>query len=497
MNLPGLPRARWPLALLAAAWPFGWYQTLPGLPIRLSDIAIAAMLIIAAHDLWKQRRLYIPFELFWPALAIVMAAGAAAQSRYMALEGGAAALVLLLTLHLTRSRETALFLLSVSGISAAAAALFSLLPLAPRAARILPLESGAGGAAGPPEALFILIICLPAALCAAGSARRFFRYTGRIAALSTGGILLCFVVSALPRPGPEMAGMISKPLTPASAAAALLSLWLALRVMAKLIVRRVEKDKLPFWRLLFLCGGCAAALLFRAVPLTPGYAFMLASAAIAASPLHNRPAPFSSLPLLLAMLPVLLTGAFHSFAVPPSAPGDPRDFRDDAARLLKEGRFETLDRLLGRFENGGGDPWAALFRARRRLKTGDAGAAAAAFEAVHAAAQGKKYIGPPLPPPGEAESQRFLDELRDFTSAQPPEERSLAYERALIAAGQTGNAMAMLRLRAGGKTGQGEAAPEAAARELAARLHAPGLAAVIQHELTAAQAAALLQQRAP
>jgi hypothetical protein len=79
------------------------------------------------------------------------------------------------------------------------------------------------------------------------------------------------------------------------------------------------------------------------------------------------------------------------------------------------------------------------------LSQGDADGAAAAF--AEAVRPGEPRL---LPAPGTQEIDEMLAQLRDACSALPEDRRGLAYERALLAAGQRVNALALLRLRARG-----------------------------------------------
>ncbi len=454
---------------MAAAWPWRFFETTPGTGIPLS-LAIAIPLLPAGlYRLVRTERSPWPFDLFWPAAAMVILglAGAASWAYF-----GACFLAVLM---LVESRETALRALWLTGLSGAGAGFLTLLAQAGLLfPTVFPVDSGLAIAfaysAG--DAWVTLALCVGTAsvlVFVPGLPRAMRLSAGVAAGLGLAGLGTITFHGGLPIAAPLAVG--PGPLTHAPA---VLCLWLLARIGARLIVGHMEDSPAPTAIL-----GLAVALVALAIALAPGEvppsAGVLAGLLAAHLLPQNLRKPTSSLPLWIA--PALLgLAVLHAVAVfPVMGMHDPRDYDAKASALFEQGQDEALKALMRRVEaiapeERRSDYWLA----KLSMRQGRAKPAAAAFS--QAMEEGKATF---LPPPTKDEVDDFIARLRDLCSAGPPEECGLAYERALVATGDADSALAALDLHPAAACGSpAQSVPEMASR-LAAHLGDPGLAEVL------------------
>jgi hypothetical protein len=474
----------WALYLLAAAWPWDAFQVIPFLFLPLTVAASAALAGVGILEVIRTGRWRVPFELTWPVVGLIAAAGVSALT---ARSGAAIAvagqgLCFLAVFHHARARETVVRCLWISCLSAGMLALLNL--LAPWLG-VFPTafaSDSSAAFAGPrtlPGGVWIflygavtsILLCRNDSIkgesripWSAAACCRFHRRSDvsrqsdpkrqqaaalhRIqrAALAAGAmssILLLVRGPALLAGFPywEPAHLRSLPFLTFIILGLLV--WLVARVGAKLTVSRIEDApgiSLPLLAMVAILTG--AALVWPPEPAL-GQAFVLALAASYAQPSTRS---FSSRPVSwLVGVPVAMVAVANLCFVSPNNPWDPRNYTFGAARLLAEAPDALEDRLQAVERLAPEERRTHLWRARLRLSQGDADGAAAAF--AEAVRPGEPRL---LPAPGTQEIDEMLAQLRDACSALPEDRRGLAYERALLAAGQRVNALALLRLRARG-----------------------------------------------
>ncbi len=467
---------------MAAAWPWRFFETIPGTGVPLS-LAIAIPLLPAGlYRLFRTERSPWPFDLFWPAAAMIVLglAGAASWAYFGACFLG--------VLMLAQSRETALRALWLTGLSGAGAALLSLLAQAGLLfPTVFPVDSELAIAfayrAG--DAWLTLALCAGTAsvLVFAPELARPVRFSAALAAgLCLAGLGTITFYGGLPAVAPLGAGAGLLAHVPAA-----LCLWLLARIGARFIVGCIESEKQGLCQAsefssetgLSLFSALPAGLMALAIVLVPGEvppsAGVLAGLLAACVLPQNLRPPAASLPLWIA--PAVAALAFlHAAAVfPVLGTHEPRDYAAKASLLFEHGEDEALEALVERVEaiapeERRSDYWLAKLRLRQKC------AKPAAMAFAHAMKEGKH---PLLPPPAKGEVDDFVARLRDLCSAQPPEECGLAYERALVAAGDTDSALAALDLHPTAACGGlAQSVPEMASR-VADHLGDPGLAEVL------------------
>ncbi|MFP4502793.1 MAG: hypothetical protein ACLFTT_17510 [Candidatus Hydrogenedentota bacterium] len=494
------------LYLLAFAWPWGVYQqehmfytpfaVLPGLVLAL----------LAVRRLMHGRRPTTPFEFTWPLAIVLGAAVAHALTRatpHSALEALAAVMVYLAVIESIHSRALTVRCLWLTVLGGAGAScvhlvayfrpfygyvLYRLMPTAYDPA------TGAVAAFAPSvaDATLTLLVCgtLGTALVFARGMRWWRRGLTVTALLPITAALGTLAWEVFIRPG-------ALPVGPADAAAAIREayaawrptvyavsvpalaggaavLWLMSRIAAKgLLTAREQGDALHL--------GAVAALAFTGVfmvliPVPPrlGFALVLGLAARDTMVYRALPdMPVRGLAWIVVLLgPLIAANIVH---VAPDNPHDPRNYPETVRLLDEAGHDEAVERYLAFVEHySPTERRTAFLRARRALDAIRLPQAADCF--VRAVSPPPAGPAPLFPPPTQAEQRRFLAVLRDAVSARPRDQRGLAYERALAAAGQPGNALESLRFRARPRPHYTGGGSNTFARLLAGLLSAPACA---------------------
>jgi len=472
------------LFVFAFLWPWGVYQNVPGLNVRLTQIAAVVLVVTFFWEIVARRRARVPFELVWP--AVLLAAIAVVAS----LRGGAAlALDRLLwcalfvaTVHVARprpsipagqgfsappgdsgtspnaqstiqERDLIAFRLWISSVSGACVALLTLLlPVT----RVIPtaysLDTGAMLAFddGLAEGCFALLICLVLAVgnVFATHSDRWPRAISAMSAVPLLGALAIVVVPsvmhvALWRP-PDYAQ-----LSRCELAWVLMSLWLVSRTAAKIAVDRCESGVGIHATLLGAAAVMAVFPVFLSVALRLEHAFLLGLACAYVLPASTIDLPGKAWAggwQWLSLAPVVGLIGFNLWWVDPENPSDPRNYDavagvDFAKRRLGDvvRRMEFIERRypaesrtrlwLGRVELDQGWPHRAALEFCRALNP-------------------PQGLGRILPLPSKQDQQDFLMRIRDHCSSLARPESAFAYERALVAAGGLDSALNLLRLHA-------------------------------------------------
>ena len=447
------PWARYALFLAAFSWPWDVYQILPVLFVPVSGLAVLALVAWCVCDGLRERRFRGSFELTWPAVAVMAAAiyGLITGEAWPAWKFLGCAACFAAVLHTVRSRETAvqcLWLTALAGGGAAALSLLSragvLFPTAfsPQTGATLAFASSLEGGA------LVLALCATVSWTLALSKhvvpwiRRNAALSGLLAVLALGLLGLRVVTHPeLWRP-PGWTGM-----PPGAWVAAAGVFWLVARIAAKAVVARMEDAPgMHAGLLVVLAAGVALSLLWQQGPVL-GYGILLGLIAGYVSDWRESQ-PVRRVPAILKP-PVLGVVLLNLLIIFPDNPYDPRNYEYRAARSLESRQFETLERELAFIDRiAPAERRTHLWRARLRLEREDPAGAAIALR--RALGESRPRI---LPPPTPTEVKTFLSRMRDYCSALPEAVRGLAYERALVAAGEPENALALLRLR--GQEGKG------------------------------------------
>jgi len=461
-----MPKAApWVLYGLAFTWPWDVYQSVPLLNVALTTMLGIALVVLCLAGVVRSGRFQGPFELIWPGVALIAMAACGILSRAgppwgAALGSGAAFLAVL---HFARPRATVIGCLWLSTLAGGGVGLLSLLG---QARCILPTafspETGAALAfASTLEggALTLALCCATAGVLAVSPIPApGMRWSAAASGLVSAVALAVLALRSLPRAGfwhpPDWVSLL-----PLALVAMSLALWLTMRVAAKLTVARLEDA--PGIHVGLLAVLAVGIVMSLALPQQPqlGHGVFLGLLAGYSLPSRQqgsaRPMPIAVLAVVLLMV---LANLWH---LSPDNPRDPRNYEHSAARLFESGRLTELERRLDFIDGIAPEELRThLWRARIRLEAGDPEATASALS--RALRQGRPRI---LPGPSQEETEQFLTRLRDHCSALPENARGLAYERALLAAGERASALAALRLR-----GQGGAGPAVDTRPLSRAL---------------------------
>lgn len=426
------------LCTMAFLWPWAPYDLVPFAYVPLSALATVGLVFCVTIEIRRgqRQRLRVPFELTWPPLlygALCLSSGQ--------WPGMLHALCFFATMHLAREKRFIEGLLQLSVVSSTLAAGVALLadslPILPAAFH---LPSGVTLSVGITMGNGMLVLAVAAAL-ACTLAWRHAR--GRLlwlvcAAINGAALLRCaaglFPVRDTWAP-PALGGGVP-------VATALVILWLVARMGARLIVARRE-GKTGMHAGLAVVLLCAATYA-TAIPVSSSLplAFLLALFAAYARLNEEGHAPSGlEAGLPLALFPLL---AFNLCVVQEANPHDQRNYEHFIQAKLETGDFKAAGERLDFVEDfAPGEGRVDLWRARLELARGCPEAAAAAYCAAL-----KKSKPKILAPLTEADRDSVLDRLRDAVSGMPPEERGLAYERALVASERTRDALIVLGLRA-------------------------------------------------
>jgi hypothetical protein len=442
------------LYVFAFAWPWEVYGDIPRLGFSLPDALAFMILCLWAMDMAAQRQLRVPFELTWPVVALVALvwAGFLRGELESPLRTTGALLLFPGTVHLVTSHRIIRRCLWLSMVAIVCVAVLSLASqtgfLFPTAfathARIefaFPRTLESGG------------LTLILGLLIASSFVRFPHTTSASRWVPTAYALI--ITAALALPTVACTGLINqwravdlRNISWVWGAFALLILWLVSRVAAKI---EIDRREAPSFRhslfLAMLLVWAVFALLFRPVPRNGDFFLLGLAAAYAVGSKDGVIVPVPR-PALVAV--VLLAG-INLWHVWPSNVNDPRNYAAAALRDYQAGRIEKLWDRMDRIQQlAPAERTTYYWKARTALSERRTHLAAALFaEAMKRQARRTVLPGPRIP-----EVDDFVVQMRDLTSSLPPEERRLAYEEALIGARRLDSAMASLRLRINGETGE-------------------------------------------
>lgn len=432
------------LCLLALTLPLGIGARIIG-PLYLYHPALLLLLFLLGRDWRRIKRLTVPFELILPAAMLcllsllLISGGSAAEAGKIT----AFSLFFLLIYHSTR--RSAVVWRAVQ-LSLWSSSLVILLSLAAQQGLLFPTAFQPGSSfvwLGPSHFRagtfhLIAVLLLPFLLLAA-------RMTGMhrsghsVALLEILPLLLPFII--LYQSGTFHASGIYSgtaflfPALPLTLAA----LWLAARAAAKLQVARSHMPPaLAAFLALSVLAGTAFFLLTDNMP--DGYAvFLFALIAACAKPRlqWDDAAPRGT---VLLMLPAALLLIFNLTFI---RSGDPRHYGYMAEQTLRNRDYAALQTQLDFVRSRcPGERYADFCEARLHLALGNLDTARHCF--AQSLLPGRNRL---LPPPGTQEITRFLDDMRDASSALPESLRGLAYEQALLAAGRERHALSLLEIR--------------------------------------------------
>lgn len=217
--------------------------------------------------------------------------------------------------------------------------------------------------------------------------------------------------------------------------------WLLARIAAKLIVSGRETHDPFHWALLgtVLLGAVFGVLQARLTAL----AFLPALAAAYAHPGSIEAPRLTRRTKLAVAAPFALLAAFNLGYVNPGNPSDPRNYPWGAPITVEPVSAEVIEHLEfweGRYPN---EVQTHYRLAHVELARKNPCRAAYEFAQSLEAPAGRTI----LPPPTEDQRRYFLDMLRDFCSALPDPEGTVAYERALVAADRLDEARGLLQAR--------------------------------------------------
>jgi len=466
------------LAVCAGMWSV--FERIPILLTPLSAIAAAGLSLTCAVDVWLlHTRFRMPFELLWPALALLLLTLASRFAGDAALPWGfigAAALFGAIQHHAPKKAlvEYALWAMCVSGglmacweLLAADQAAF---PTAFSA--ILPLRHYSADTLADGFLLLLLTFGIALACLCRAPFRPWMRLVALGAMISSGMVLYRWILLLLSS-HKSLRSPLWEQVTPWRLLAILLILWLLSRLIARLFVTaRREASAMHFFLAVVLILAVLTALCY------PPRHYLLPGAALGLIAAYATPTPpiYTALP---KPHPWLLAGGslglacmvcFHFMHLDPLNVYDTRNYESRLAALFETGCFGELQATLSQIEQIAPQErrhhfWhSKLAISQDRLEE-----AADAF--IAASKPSENLI---LAAFSEVKQERLLAELRDKTSAKKKGARGLAYERALLAAGEEKNALAALHLRKKYPQGVGFS-PEPLAEVLAYMLGHPGL----------------------
>lgn len=474
MTPPAVSAAEPLLLLLSLVWAWDVYVHVPILGVNLTVCIGTAMVVLWATALVSHMRLRLPFELAWPAALLIgltwVRAWRGEPVKPLAATGSM--LLFAATVQFARSRETITRCLWLSCVSGACVALITLFS---RAGLIMPTayslkfglnpKSGANVSQVLENDFLSRMVGLPylafardlpdgmATLLACAFAATWFAIrgtSGRVRYIARTCLVPLIVVVVLMlawTTAHASQWRLQQPLRTSGPAAASLAaaVWLAARVAAKLEADRRESHAAFHCVFMALLG--AAAVLVLCTPWTPRmpHAFLLGLAAAYA--IGDEQVAPSGIKWQPAMLVPLALVVWNMWRVDPANRQDPRNYDTAMQRDLETGALEPLRRRITFFEAlSPAERKTHLWRARVAVREDRPHEAAAEFAASLASRDKRRAI---LPTPTEGEQEDFLMRLRDYCSSLPRPERPFAYEKALVSAGRTEGALAVLKFRAG------------------------------------------------
>lgn len=452
------------LGLVAFAWPWGAYQTLPLVSWPVSALLLAILVVPAVSEAVRRRSPFIPFELAWPlaVIGLLLAIHAALTGTLQPFAPAMMGIVAFWSVYASPdSRETIQNCFRLSVLSCTAVAGISLFaqcrPLyGLHLYQVFPtaFDSQTGAMLAFPASLAegALTLAMGALLAITGLAGRRRTISRCIATL----ISLCIIAAPLLVVIEKQIHAFdswSPPaywqLHPLLAVTAVATAWLAVRLIAKVLVAGYDERNR---QIVALAGLPLLAVLFAtAFPATlqHGHIFVLALAARTASlsASEHETARTRRWPFALACILLMPLFVWNVFRVDPFNVRDPRNYEELARQRIDDARPWPLLRALHFIsDRSPSERRTWLWSARVDLRHGCLDAAIPDFLRALEPPGGPASI---LPPPSKADIEEFLEEVRDFCAPLSLSERGLAYERALVLAGQPGNALSLLRLRTG------------------------------------------------
>ncbi|HIJ73508.1 MAG TPA: hypothetical protein HPP83_05335 [Candidatus Hydrogenedentes bacterium] len=450
-SVPG--DAEFLLVALAALWPweaYGFLLFIPGLHVTLIGFAAFGVIALWAYALVARWRLQLPFELAWPTLALLALIWAAAALGKLHSPFLATGCVLLFVAAARFGRaeglvERALWTSCLSGGAVAGATLWALisgmLPVAPWVRLGVPgvdARELAGSGLG-----FVLCLAMAIHFAFSGVASR----TKRVAAAISGALILAALVGVVANGLGRSFGYIPPryfSLDGLSLATLLSALWIFARVAAKAEVQRRESPR-PIYVLFLAMAGLAAfglAWLPAAPRLSHGLLMGLVCAGVVpgkrrAAEVSRRPGAEIAAVGLVAGLSIL--NLAHVF---PANERHPWNYESAARRDFPAARYRALEQRMDVFERRWpNETRTHYWRAKAALARGLPHRAAREFARALRSGDDNRTL---FPSPSDPETNDFVTRLRDCCSAAPEPKRLFAFERALVARGNTDSALAVL-----------------------------------------------------
>ena len=432
------------LCLLALTLPLGIGARVAG-PLYLHHPALLLLLFLLGRDWQRIKRLTVPFELIFPAtllcllsLLLIPGGSAAVAGKIIAFS-----LFFLLIYHSTRRSAVVWRALQLSLWSSS---LVILLSLPAQHGLLFPTAFQPGNSfvwlgpsnfrSGPFHLIAVLLLpflLLTARMTGMHRSRHSVALLETLPALLPGIVL--YQSGTFPASGTDSGTAFLFPALPLT----LTALWLAARTAAKLQVARSHMPQaLAALLALSVLTGTVFFLLTDNMP--DGYAvFLFALLAACAKPRlkWNETAPHGT---VLLILPAALLLIFNLTFI---RSGDPRHYGHTAEQALHSRDYAALQAQLDFVQNRcPGERYADFCEARLHLALGNLDTARHCF--AQSLLPGRNRL---LPPPGTQEITRFLDDMRDASSALPESLRGIAYEQALLAAGRERHALSLLEIR--------------------------------------------------
>ena len=436
-------------ALLA---PLGALVEIPFLGLSTSFVALTALIVAAITDVVWGARPRVPFDLAWPpVLGLLVMPLAWPDSVAVAPALTLAALVFLATLHLASARTVILRALWLYCLASGVSSLLELLGMAEHgfAAGSLPMamdpelgvvcffQTSARAAVTQNTLALALAIALlfarelaprrRSSLVLAAAPMALWLTRALVTMLSAGG-------------GMRVAGL---PANSGELAIALPVLWLAARVLARLVVGRMEDRPGSHLGLMAVLGlSLPLALLLGPRPTLP-VVVLLSLIGAYARPLETRDMSGPRRSLLLGIAVATTTLVFLQVYCYPawSAPRNLVRAETRLAALRAEGMTPASEHLLdiaARHNEAAAWFWRGEMSLARNVPVRAAEEFARSLRATPGGGAATLF--------GEDRMDTFLDRLRDVCSAVDLRDRGVAYERALLARGKQDLALASLKL---------------------------------------------------
>ncbi len=442
------------LCLSAFLAPLGSSASVPILGLPLAAFPLAALVVLALVDWLRGIRPSIPFDLAWPAVlllpALPMAHGA------MALKLALAVPVFLATLHFAVTRPLILralwYFCCASGIrtilelaAVHTSFLDGSLPMAFAPESGVACFFSTNGSAAFTEA------ALAVALVVALLFSRDLSIGKRLCLASTAVPLVLWLIHAIP-PTAQALRATGIPALPGSAhrwIPALLLLWIVARVLARLLVARLEDKPGIHLGLVAVLALAPPLVLLPNLQLSLPMVVLFTLLAAYARPLQTQNAsPAMKKPLVAGAVAAVATlAALHGgFYGTWTAPANLIRAEAHLATLKTGGPAWAVRNflLLSKHYNPAASHfWNAELALERGAPLPGAEAFALSLQARPSDNATTLF--------GEERIAAFLERLRDVCSAVPMRNRGVAYERALIACGKQPLALASLKLFARAK----------------------------------------------